>query len=62
MVEILKGERTKPVFFSLLGAKKDIDACQSFLEENRIPCFDFPEMAVRVFAQMRKYAEIRQRA
>ena len=62
MVELLKGERTKPVFFSLLGAKKDIDVCQSLLEENRIPCFDFPEMAVRVFAQMRKYAEIRQRA
>jgi acetyltransferase len=61
MVELLKGERTKPVFFSLLGAKKDIDVCQTLLEENRIPCFDFPEMAVRVFAQMRKYAEIRAR-
>lgn len=62
MVDVLKGERTKPVFFTLLGDQKDIHVCQSFLEEHRIPCFDFPEMAVRVFAQMRKYAEIRQRA
>jgi acyl-CoA synthetase (NDP forming) len=62
MVEMLKGERTKPVFFSLLGAKKDIDVCQSFLEGNGIPCFDFPEMAVGVFARMRKYAEVKQRA
>ncbi len=59
MVDILKGERTKPVFFSLLGAKKDIDVCQNLLEENRIPCFDFPEMAVRVFAHMWKYAQIK---
>jgi acetyltransferase len=59
MVDMLKGERTKPVFFSLLGAKKDIDVCQNLLEENRIPCFDFPEMAVRVFAHMLRYAQIR---
>jgi len=61
-VELLQRERTKPVFFSLLGAKKEIDVCQNFLEENRIPCFDFPEMAVRVFAHMWKYAQIKQRA
>jgi acetyltransferase len=59
MVDMLKGERTKPVFFSLLGAKKDIDVCQNLLEENRIPCFDFPEMAVRVFAHMWRYAQIK---
>jgi acyl-CoA synthetase (NDP forming) len=61
MVEMLKGERAKPVFFSLLGAQKDIDVCKSFLEEHRIPCFDFPEMAVRVFAHMWKYAQIREK-
>jgi acetyltransferase len=62
MVDMIRGESNKPVFFSLLGAKKDIDACQNFLEDNRIPCFDFPEMAVRVFAHMWKYAQIKQRA
>jgi acyl-CoA synthetase (NDP forming) len=61
MADMLREERTKPVFFSILGAKKDIDVCQNFLEEHRIPCFDFPEMAVRVFAQMRKYAQIKDR-
>jgi acyl-CoA synthetase (NDP forming) len=59
LADMLRGERSKPVFCSLLGAKKDIDVCQNFLEEQRIPCFDFPEMAVRVFAQMWKYAKIK---
>jgi acyl-CoA synthetase (NDP forming) len=61
MVEMIRRESTKPVFFSLLGAKKDIEMCQNFLEENRIPCFEFPEMAVRVFAHMWKYAQIREK-
>jgi acyl-CoA synthetase (NDP forming) len=60
VVELLKGRCHKPVFFSLLGAKKDMEESQSFLEEHRIPCFDFPEMAVRVLAHMRKYARIRE--
>ena len=59
MADMLRGGRTKPVFCSILGAKKDMDVCQNFLEEQRIPCFDFPEMAVRVFAQMWKYAKIK---
>jgi acetyltransferase len=61
MVDMIRRESNKPVFFSLLGAKKDIEMCQNFLEENRIPCFDFPEMAVRVFAHMWKYAQIKAR-
>jgi acyl-CoA synthetase (NDP forming) len=59
LVELLRGQCTKPVFFSLLGAKKDIDAGQTLLEENRIPCYDFPEMGVRVFAHMWRYARWR---
>jgi acyl-CoA synthetase (NDP forming) len=58
-VDLLLEQRTKPVFFSLLGAKKDLDTCRAFLEENRLPCYDFPEHAVRVFAQMWKYGKIR---
>jgi acyl-CoA synthetase (NDP forming) len=60
VVDLLQGRCHKPVFFSLLGAKKDMEASQSFLEEHHIPCFDFPEMAVRVLAHMRKYARIRE--
>ncbi len=59
LVEQLRGRCVKPVFFSLLGAKKDIDAGRTFLEENGFPCYDFPEMAVWVFAQMLRYARWR---
>ncbi len=62
MAEMIRKRRSKPVFVSLLGAKKDIDICQPLLEEMGLPCFDFPEMAVRVFARMRKYARIRESA
>jgi acyl-CoA synthetase (NDP forming) len=61
VVDILKGERRKPVFFSLLGDHKEKEACQNFLHENGLPCYDFPEYAVRVFAHMRQYARIKQR-
>src|SRR5512136_223959 len=52
MAELLRGNRPKPVFFSLLGAKKDIEICQSLLDEYQLPSYDFPEYAVRVFAHM----------
>lgn len=59
IVDFLRGRCNKPVFFSLLGTKKDIEASQALFEENRIPCYDFPEMAVRVFSHMWKYARRR---
>jgi acyl-CoA synthetase (NDP forming) len=59
MVDILKADRRKPVFLSLLGDSKDKEACQSFLDGNGLPCYDFPEYAVRVFAHMRQYARIK---
>lgn len=61
IVDLLQGRCTKPVFFSLLGTKKDMEVGRSFLEEHHIPCLDFPEMAVRVLARMRKYARIREK-
>jgi len=60
-VDLLLERRTKPVFFSLLGAKKDLETCRGFLEENRLPCYDFPEHAVRVFAQMWRYGRVKRR-
>jgi acyl-CoA synthetase (NDP forming) len=56
LVEMIQEHRSKPVFFSLLGVKEEIEACRAFLEENQIPCYPFPEMAVRVLAHMRRYA------
>ncbi len=55
IVEELRGRVHKPVFFSLLGLKKDIEGAAAFLEEHGYPCFDLPEMAVRVFARMWHY-------
>ena len=61
IVDILKTDRRKPVFLSLLGDSKDRETCQSFLDGNGLPCYDFPEYAVRVFAHMRQYARIREK-
>lgn len=59
VVSALKGRCTKPVFFSLLGTKQDFQVIQAFLEENGFPCFELPEMAVRVFSRMWQYARHR---
>jgi len=62
MVDLFQGRPPKPVFFSLLGTKKDIESCQKFLEDRQVPCYDFPEMAVRVFSRMWRYAQIKNRS
>ena len=56
IVELLQAQRKKPVFFALLGPKEDVEACQDLVEENRLPCYLFPEMGVRAFAHMWHYA------
>jgi len=61
MADLLVQRRSKPVFFSLLAAQRDIEACQEFLERKRLPCYDFPEHAVRVFAHMWRYSKMRKR-
>jgi len=55
IIEGLEGRVHKPLFFSVLGMKKDIEGTAAFLEERGYPCFDLPEMAVRVFARMWQY-------
>jgi len=61
MADLLVQQRPKPIFFSLLGTKKDIEACEDFLERKRLPCFVFPEHAVQVFAHMWRYSKQRKR-
>jgi acyl-CoA synthetase (NDP forming) len=56
LLEVIQEGLTKPLFFSLLGAKEDIGVCQALLETHRIPFYPFPEMAIRVFSHMRQYA------
>ena len=56
LVEVIKERLTKPVFFSVLGDKDELESCREFLEKHQIPSYLFPEMAVRVFAHMLQYA------
>jgi len=59
MIDLVKKDRRKPVFVSLLGDSQDKAVCERFLDRCGLPCFDFPEQAVRVFSRMRQYAKIR---
>ena len=60
VVDLIQERRTKPVFFSLLGKKVDVEACSQMLEENRIPFHLFPDTGVRVLANMWRYARTRE--
>jgi len=59
IIDFLRERCHKPVFFTLLGTQKDMEISRAFLEENRVPCYEFPEMAVRVLARMWRYARWR---
>ncbi len=56
LVEVVKEKGNKPVFFSLLGTREDVEGDRDFLEKHGIPFYSFPETAVRVFARMWRYA------
>ena len=56
LVDVVKKHPVKPVFFSVLGDKDELESCREFLEKHQIPSYLFPEMAVRVFAHMLQYA------
>ena len=58
VVRVIQENLHKPVFFSLIGEKEDMESCRVFLEKNRIPMFLLPEMGVKVFSQMWQYARI----
>jgi len=51
--------RTKPVFFSLLGVREELQTAQAMLDDHLIPFCLFPETAVRVLAHMWHYAASR---
>jgi len=61
MIDMVKADRRKPVFVSLLGDSQDKAACERFLDTGGLPCYDFPEYAVRVFSHMRQYVRIKER-
>jgi acetate---CoA ligase (ADP-forming) len=59
IVEAFKGRCTKPLFFAVLATRPDFQIGRTFLEENGFPCYEFPEMAVRVFSKMWQYSRKR---
>ncbi len=62
VVDLIQQRRSKPVFFSLLGRKEDVESCQQLLEANRIPFYLFPDAGVRVLSHMHRYAQIVERS
>ena len=57
LVDVIRQRPVKPVFFSLMGIRKDVEVCRAFLEECGIPFSLFPEMAIKVFTHMWRYAQ-----
>ena len=55
LVELLNQHHDKPVFITLMGPKEDVRNCGDYLASQKIPCYPFPETAVRVFSNMWNY-------
>ena len=53
---MIRQRANKPVFVSLLGDPAQETLCRSFLMEQEIPFFDYPEKGIEVFARMWQYA------
>ena len=57
IIDLINSRREeKPIFFALLGARDDQRAASDLLLSNRVPCFLFPETAVRVFGHLVRQA------
>jgi len=61
MAEVIRENRSKPVFVSLLGSKEDVAVTEDFLRKERIPVIQYPEAAVQVFARMWRYVQMNRR-
>ncbi len=57
MMDLIHKHKTKPVFFSLLGEKEEVQATGEYFLNEKIPYYLFPEMGVKVMSNMVKYAE-----
>ena len=57
LAKMIRERANKPVFVSLLGDPEDQALRRSFLMEQEIPIFDYPETGIDVFAQMWRYAK-----
>ena len=57
LVDLIQKRRNKPVFFSLLGEKEDVEVVRELLEAYRIPFYLFPERCIRVLSHMWGHAK-----
>ncbi|MFP4454177.1 MAG: acetate--CoA ligase family protein [Desulfobacterales bacterium] len=55
--EMIREKANKPVFVSLLGDPGQEADLRSFLMEQKIPVFNYPETGIEVFASMLQYAK-----
>jgi acetate---CoA ligase (ADP-forming) len=56
VVDMIRNEADKPVFFSLMGPRDEIQPTGDFLLKNKVPYYMFPEMGIRTFSYMWQYA------
>jgi len=61
-VDAIQKNRTKPVLFSILGARNEMEQFGDFMDDNMIPSYYSPETAMKVLSNMRRYARIRESA
>ena len=59
IVDIGRG-RDKPILAVFMGGRT-IEEASKYLMDNGVPCFDFPEKAVRAFSALTQYAEFLKR-
>jgi acetate---CoA ligase (ADP-forming) len=57
LAKTIREKADKPVFVSLLGDPGQEALCRSFLMEQEIPFFDYPETGIEVLARMWQYAK-----
>jgi len=56
ILDLIRGRSQKPVFFTLMGHKEDVEVCEAYVEDNGVPFYLLPEKGVRVFSHMLTYA------
>ncbi len=56
VVDMIRNQADKPVFFSLLGPRDEVQSTGDFLLRNKVPYYLFPEAGIQTLAHMWQYA------
>ena len=57
LLDVIRSNRSKPFFICMMATRDDEKQAFDFMMRNRVPCFKFPELAVKTFANMWQYAK-----